>query len=64
MVNVETLKKVKVNVLVDAVDNKVVEVEVEKLAKTLPDLKARARVDTLRKKVAVAEVGSLGDTVA
>ena len=64
MVNVETLKKVKVNVLVDAVDNKVVEVEVEKLAKTLPDLKARARVDTLRKKVAVAAVGSLGDTVA
>lgn len=59
MVNVKTLEKVKVNVLVDAVDNKVVEVEVEKLAKTLPELEARGRVDTLLKKVAVAEVRRL-----
>lgn len=59
MVNIKTLEKVKVNVLVDAVDNKVVEVEVEKLAKTLPELVARARVDTLRKKVEVAEVRHL-----
>ena len=36
MIKGKTLEKVKAYSLVDALDNKVVEVEVERLAKTLP----------------------------
>lgn len=37
--------------------------EVERLAKTLPSWSPMARVDALRKKVAVVEVGTVGDTL-
>lgn len=38
----KTLEKARVNSLVDALDNKVVEVEVEKLAKTLPSWRPKS----------------------
>lgn len=39
-------------------------VEVEILAKTLPEMENKARVEPLRKKLVVVEVGTLGDTRA
>lgn len=38
--------------------------EVEILAKTLPEMENKARVDPLRHKLVVVEVGTLGDTRA
>ena len=57
MVKVKTLEKVKANALGDALDDKVVEVEVEILAETLPEMENKARVDPLRQKLVVATHG-------